>query len=641
LLDGGAIRNQPGSIAWKHYDVVAPSYQMLTAAREGGVWLAPTAGGISRVGTDGQQSVRIRAGVTPERFVAGVETRDGALWLRQRRRGFGRLRDGEYRDMALFGSSSPRVDAFVEDASGRLWLASRDKHSLTVLHGDSIVLEVPLPGGDAAWVTSLVAEGDTVWATTAAASLLRVVDRRVAEIRSPSLATTLRSVNGVAIARGWLWIAEPSRIARVPLHQLHRAANGEPVSLVPVAEDALDGLPVPHVSSMTPTPMRAAADGRIWIATPAGLAVADLESNPRRGSPPNVHIEEIAVSGVNAPLENGGSIGPNPDRVAIRFTATGVALPERLRIEYRLDGSDDEWSVASTPRVATYSQLRPGHYQFRVRAWNADGVPSAGEATLQFRVLPAWYQSWWFYGLCVLAVAGSGSAGALALHRGRARRASDRMEARFEAVLTERTRIARELHDTLLQGFAGIVLHLEGVRGKIVQTPGAAANELTDILRRADGTLREAREMVWDMRSPELAGTGLAGALEVAGRHALNGDNVDFRCFVCGATRRLPPAIETAVLRVGREAIVNALRHADPRSVVVELTYEPHRVRLVVRDDGRGAEPEEFERAAAGGHWGVAGMRERAAREGGALDVYTALGKGTRICLALPAEPLP
>ncbi len=207
------------------------------------------------------------------------------------------------------------------------------------------------------------------------------------------------------------------------------------------------------------------------------------------------------------------------------------------------------------------------------------------------------------------------------------------VRARCEGILAERTRIAGELHDTLLQGFTGIVLQLESLRNKLTSPLQAAA--LAQLLSHAHDTLRETRQMVCDMRAPEQDARDLATTLHEA-VSAMVGDAAELRCVVNGARRRLSPAVETTLLRVGREAVANAIKHAGARTVNVELTYEADAVRLAVRDDGRGANRTQLDCADARGHWGVFGMRERAKRAGAALHIRSAPGEGTHVSLSLP-----
>jgi signal transduction histidine kinase len=507
-----------------------------------------------------------------------------------------------------------------------------------VLTGDSIVAKIALPGPDSVSVSSMILEGgDTLWAASTRA-LYRIANRRAVEIRAPGLTNILEGSPALAIARGQLWMAGTTGIARIPLSELHRAADGHPTALHPLVFGPLDGLPDGRTSELTVFPIRTARDGRVWILTDAGLAVADPSTRSVNRIPPLVHIEEVSIAGVTRAISDGGTIAPDPGRVAIRFTSPSLGLPERVRVEYRLDGVDKDWIEGKPPRVAEYSQLRPGRYRFRVRAWNEDGVQSVGEATLGFRVLPEWYQAWWFFGLCILGVAAMSGGVVVAAQSRRTRRIAKDAQARFDAVLAERARMARELHDTLLQGFTGITLQLDGVRDALRAQSQPLEHELSQILQRADRTLREAREMVWDIRQPRSDADDLGETLRALTKEFVA--TVEWRYVIDGPSRQLPPVVVTTILRIGKEAIVNALTHADPKSILLHLTYEPRRVLLEICDDGRGVDLAVFDSAASRGHWGVAGMRERAQAAGGTLLLTSSPIDGTCVCLSLPAEPI-
>jgi signal transduction histidine kinase len=386
--------------------------------------------------------------------------------------------------------------------------------------------------------------------------------------------------------------------------------------------------------------LRLGADGRLWILTRSGLTVTDGAFEIGVGRAPTPRVDGISVGGVPMALEARLALPAEPDRVEFEFSAPHPALAERVRMEYRLDGVDRQWRTDTLARRAGYTQLRPGRYVFRVRAWSPDGTQRSDEAALEFRVRASWYQSAWFIALAFLAFGALIFAGAVDLQRRRTRLEAERMRRDFDVVLSERARIARELHDTLLQGFAGITLHLEGVRGKLAQDHPASGT-LTDVMGRAEAAIREARAMVWDIRSPGHGEIEVIDALRKVALDALAGRDIALHCVEEGQRRPLTAELEQTLLRVAGEAVVNAARHADPRDVAIVLTYDRTRVMLEVRDDGRGDDLSRFESAAAVGHFGVVGMHERARRAGGTLVVLSAPGKGTIIRLTLPTPRLP
>jgi signal transduction histidine kinase len=253
-------------------------------------------------------------------------------------------------------------------------------------------------------------------------------------------------------------------------------------------------------------------------------------------------------------------------------------------------------------------------------------------ASMQFLIPPTFAQTPWFFALWALAAA----AATWLAYRLRVRRVASAIHARFAATLAERTRIARELHDTLLQEFIGITLHLQGVRRMLPFHPDDAATALSNVLSRADTTLVEARNMVTDMRTGGTERQDLADALTEAARNAVVGTTIVVQLRVCGEPRRLPRLLELTTLRIAREAVVNAVKHAAPRRVDIVLAYMRSDLRLRVRDDGCGLSPSEANVAPNNGHWGIVGMRERATSLGGALEIAGTLGRGTVVSLSLP-----
>jgi signal transduction histidine kinase/ligand-binding sensor domain-containing protein len=633
-LSGGLIQHEPGPIKADSLPMPGKGQaNVFASSREGGVWLAPLDGGVIHVGERGVRSYGKASGLPSERVLKGLEARDGALWLDLFGKGFGRLRDGRYRPFSL--PDSELTDTFAEDSLGRVWIGEADRPVLFAVSRDSIVARVELPAGKDTHPVAITPEGgDTLWVATDDA-LYRIAGERAAQVPVPSLARIFAGGVSLGVSRGQLWLASPSGIARVALHDLHRSADGDSAAVTPVIFDALDGIPTPRTPGPLRNTIQVGPDGRVWILTRGGLAVADGPRVPHNPVAPTIRIESVTLGDSAIALTDGASLRPHPHELAIRFVVPDLGIAERMRVEYQLEGSGQDWVTATPPYMATYDQLRPGRYHFRVRAWNEAGVAGLAEATLAFRVLAGWEESWWFRALGVLAAAGAGAVIAVAIHRNRTRRAVALAGARFDAMLAERTRLARELHDTLLQGFTGITLQLDGVRSSLAESSAPLAEDLSTILQGADRTLRDAREMVWDMRQPGLADADLGAALQAASAALPNPDGIVIEHRVTGTPRPLSPAVATACLRIGKEAMVNALAHSKAATIAVSLDYETHHVRLEVRDDGCGATPEQLEVAAARGHWGIAGMRERARTAGGTLTVDTTPGRGTRVVMVV------
>ena len=369
-------------------------------------------------------------------------------------------------------------------------------------------------------------------------------------------------------------------------------------------------------------------DGRLWFATPKGLVEADPAHFPVNALPPPVELERVLVddlpqqlSGPNARLVvKAGHVHFEFDYAALSFVA-----PQKLRYRYMLEGFDRGWTDAGSRRAAYYTNIPPGHYTFRVQASNNDGVWNTTGAALPFVLRPHFYQTLWFY-LLLLAI---GVCCVVLFLRQRLRRA----EREFQVVLGERSRIAREIHDTLAQGYVGVSVQLEVLSQLLRQQKVDAAEKQLDQAREfVRHGLADARQSIWALRTQDADETTLPVKLrrmaEAEGNESLK---AEFRLF--GAYRPLPPATEREVIRVAQEAIHNVKKHAEAGWLSVELAYHADQIALEVRDDGRGGAQESTE-----GHFGITGMRERAAAIGATLDVTSAPGEGTTIRLCVPAR---
>jgi signal transduction histidine kinase len=292
-----------------------------------------------------------------------------------------------------------------------------------------------------------------------------------------------------------------------------------------------------------------------------------------------------------------------------------------------LEGFDDRWTDAGTRRQAFYTNLPPRDYRFQLSATNSDGIWNDAGSVLNFSIEPAFYQTGWFYAGCATVAILS----VLASWRWKLRQT----RRRFAAVLAERVRISREIHDTLLQSLVGVAVQLTGLTSGLGSAFGKEREQLQRMRRQVEHYIREARQSIWDLRSPVLHNADLSSALREAGEHAVQDRAVRFEAVVRGNVRRYPAKTEEQVLRIGLEAINNAVRHARARKVIAELCYEPDALRLRVADDGCGFSP--AERALRpGDHCGLLVMQERAEQIGGRFTLDAHEGRGTTIEVVVP-----
>lgn len=631
-LDGGLVRGRSGRVTATR---LAGANPIVAAGASSSVWRFGLHS--ERVSLDDLGSSRVVApdGLAWTGVRRGFVSRDGTLWMAWSPGGFGRVRDFRFHRVPLgLGADPARLTALAEDGRGRVWLAV-EPGRLLMIEGDSVGARYDSSSGIPAAISRLALEGgDTLWAASPD-GLARIIGGKATVVEVRGLQSALATTSTALIrSGGHLWLASEGGIGRVPLAALHAAANGSAPSPALEWFNELDGLAAGRTTRFNALPAAEAADGRLWFATPAGLVVVDPANLPANPVAPQVLIEEIVVDG--RPVEHGQAIPPRPDRLTIHFTASSLRIPERVRIEYRLDGADEDWVPATLTRTAEYSRLRPGQYTIHVRAWNEDGVASAAPATLGIQVLPAWDQRWWVRGLAALLAAGTIALLAAVAARARHRAAQALIRERYEGVLVERTRMARELHDTLLQGFTGITLQLHAIHQRLPHAPQEVAESLSRLMRVADASLREARDMVWDMRTPELDSQDLPAALDGLAQRACAGTSIALTVRTEGQTRRLPLELETTALRVVRECLANVIRHACASAVRITITYDPTTLTVRVADNGIGFDPAAPGMGPEHGHWGLTGLRERARRVNGTLDITSGAGIGTTVTLTLP-----
>ena len=322
------------------------------------------------------------------------------------------------------------------------------------------------------------------------------------------------------------------------------------------------------------------------------------------------------------------TVTPGHSHYEFDYAGLSFVAPQKVEYRYQLVGFDRDWVDAGTRRAAYYTNLPHGHYVFRVMARNNDGVWSAAPATTALTIEPHFYQLLWFQLLCALAL--------LALGYAAWRRRLLRVEREFQAVLAERTRIAREIHDTLAQGFVGVSVQLELIGQLMQSSAGAAREQLARAQALVRSSLEEARTSIWELRSQSAAGEDLAARLlkmaedVAASSHA----RARVQMQVSGTYHRLDLLVEREALRIAREAVTNAVRHGDAENIGLRLEFEGSIFGMEIRDDGRGfaGTPPD----GSSGHFGLTGMKERAESIGGVLTVESHSGEGTRVRLTVP-----
>jgi signal transduction histidine kinase len=317
--------------------------------------------------------------------------------------------------------------------------------------------------------------------------------------------------------------------------------------------------------------------------------------------------------------------------IQIDFSALSLSIPQRNQVRYRLEGVDDDWVNPGARRQAFYTNLGAGDFVFRVIASNNDGVWNTKGTALKFSIAPTFVETAWFLILCFGALL----ALLWAAYHFRLRQVTARLQAASEVRIAERERIARELHDTLLQGFQGLVLRFQAVAERIpAEQPVRPL--LDQALERADAALIEGRDRVRQLREVERAGD-LAQRLREAAAGLAIGQTACFSMKVEGRVRELHPAVREEMVSIAEEALRNAFRHADAQTIEVALSYRSGHVTLQVSDDGKGIPADILSSGKRSGHFGLVGMRERAARSGGTLAFANLPAGGAQVLLTIPA----
>jgi signal transduction histidine kinase/ligand-binding sensor domain-containing protein len=554
--------------------------------------------------------------------------RDGDVWIAVRSRGVYQLHDGAWLRPA--GVPEPTLaNLLYRDDGGRMWLGLGTKGVAVLdqgklrLFGETDGLQVGVPLQMLQVGKDMLVSGENGLFRFDGAKF-----RRVTGVGGDGL----YGVSGMFHARGTLWMNGIAGITAIDGAELERAARDPGYRVRFQRLDHKDGLRGVATQSAPLPSAVAGSDARLWFATTAGVFWLDPAQTHKNTLPPPVLIRRITSGGVVYPLDDGAvaRLPPHPSRVQIDYTALSLTMPERMRFRYRLDGVDGDWQEAGTSRSTTYTDLPPGEYRFKVQAANNDGVWSGGETAAQFVVEPAPYQTEWFRALCV-TLFGMVLWG---LYKLRLAQVDRQIRARFEERLDERERISRELHDTFLQTVQGLILKIHMAFQRL-PADEPAKEEMERSLQLAEQALAEGRDRVQGLRLSTLRQPELVAAVSVAVRGEY-GEGTMLVTQCGGKALRFHPVVFEELFAIAREALLNAARHAGATEVTFGVAYGKDDFTMTVCDNGHGIAAEVQQAGHLSGHFGMIGMRERAARIGATLTLTSGAG-GTQWHLVLPA----
>jgi len=667
--NGGLMRwrNDIFTVYGKNEGLPSDEPNVVYQDHAGRIWIGFTDAGLMRFSGDARRTYSMADGLPDNDIIQIREARNGDLMLATRR-GLARMSGGRFQ---VFHYPDPlsRQGLFdaIETADGSLWLAA--PVGLGVLSPGGFHLVVP--GGPLLVdfvLTLCEARDGSIWAGTFGKGLwhVRGEERRQFTTSDGLSSDQIRSLYQDAEGTLWiatfggglnayrdgkfrsfreqdgllsdnigrisddgssLWLSTTRGICRVAKEQFAQMNAGQRKRLEPENFGVEDGLRSAQCAPGYPGPgggMRA-SDGRLYFATSRGVAVLDPEARKAPAVAPVAHFVEMTANGDSVDLARLVKLDPSQQRLQIRYTGIYLSAPDRVRYSYRLEGLDPDWVEAGARRVINYNNLRHGKYRFFVRAQLAGGP--ASEQSYAFEVLPQFWETAWFRVLAAAAVAFC----AWAVYQVRLRQ----IRSRFAAVLEERARLAREIHDTLAQGFVGISSQLDAVALSMPPESTPARTYLDLARRMARHSLTEARRSVMDLRSSALEGQDLAAAIQSGTKMWTAGSGVDVQVDIDGPNRELPEEMEQHLLRIAQEAVTNVLKHAGASRIAVKLHTEARKLYLRIVDDGRGFDQHDAF-ASRGGHFGLIGMRERAERLGGELRLSSHPGEGTELEVTVP-----
>jgi signal transduction histidine kinase/ligand-binding sensor domain-containing protein len=561
-----------------------------------------------------------------------VRDHSGAMWIAVIRKGVFRLFDGQW--LAYGGLQAlPRETPIVEsdDQRGALWFGYTHNRVARV-EGTVVRVFGVADGLKVGNVTAIAARRAHVW-IGGELGLARLDGSHFVSVQGAS-DNSLTGITGIVENEaGDLWLHGNKGVLHVSPEEVEQAIRDTGHRVRYEAFDYLDGLPGTAVQ-LRPLPSAVETpDGALWFVTTNGLASIVSTRIHRNTLPPPVTIWSVTAGERRYPVTSATLRLPvHTSKLQIEYTAGSLTIPEQVRFRYKLDGADNEWQDAGGRREVFYTNLAPGEYSFHVSASNNDGVWNPVGASLNFTISPAFYQTTWFRALCGLVCLIL----LWRLYDFRVAQIRAKVRGRLEERLAERERIARDLHDTLLQGVEGLVLRFQAVANRISRRE-PVCELLESALQRADQVLEEGRHRVLNLREGAADVGELTQALAATGEQLALMYPVDFRGSVEGTPRDLHPIVREELLFIGREALSNAFRHAGASMIEAEVSYGERALKMRVRDDGRGIDAEVLKNGRSG-HWGLPGMHERARNMRARLEIWSRPGAGTEIELSLQAE---
>ncbi len=599
----------------------------LAEDRRGNVWIGTWFNGLYRYDGHGFQRFLIGTELPGNAISAVLCDRNGRLWV------------GTYKGLIRYASGYPgktKGEIFLPD---KLITAIKEQRDGSIIVGtfsglyilkDSIAQSITKEDGlSNSFVLSVsVDSAGGVWIGTKAGGVDFVRGAKAMHLPLESGIPPYPVFSVLDDERGSLWLSTTRGLLRVPIDEMQELVAGKRRTLDVVLFGKNDGMRSSECGGASQPPATRGKDGTLWFATAKGFVHTEGYTQPLSIPVPKAFVENFSVDNVVTGATDRLSLAPGASDLEFQFDAIRLSNPDQVQFRYKLDGYDRDWT-SPRGRHAHYRHLPPGHYRFLVSARDT-GMPwNNGITTIEVEQKPFFYQTFWFYVLIALVFAGV----IAALFRFRLAQ----VKARLGMVVEERNRIAREWHDTLMADFAAISWQLEATEEQFANQPATAPSSLELARNMVRHCQAEARRIIWDLRTePEPMGP----LSEVLSRElsAVHGKpDLAARLHVSGEETSLSPAAIHHLACICQEALTNAVRHASPNAIDVNLEYQTARLVLAIKDDGRGF-PQADPKVLTNGHFGIVVMQERARKLGGWLRVQSSPGAGTEVRVDIPTK---
>jgi ligand-binding sensor domain-containing protein/signal transduction histidine kinase len=610
--------NQFTSYSWKD-GLMGDTITSIGEDKEGNIWISSNSG-IVRF-KDGNFSIYTdKLGLQGEKVYAIYRDREDGLWF-----GANKIYRFKNEGHNLYTKDgwipTEHPNFFKEDLEGKLWIGS---DTLNYIKDGKISKDIISIGCSAIHID----QDNTLWVGTWDFGLYRVKDEKLTQYSTKDGLPSNGIFQVLEDNSGNLWMSSNKGIFRVSKKELNDYADGKIRAINAVHYNENDGLLSSVCYGGSYPAGYKTRDGKLWFPTNKGVAVIDPNKIRVNSVPPPVYIEQVLIDKQIIDLSRKVEIEPGKGELEFHYTGLSYLVPERVKFKYRLEGFDQDWIDAGTRRTAYYTNIPSGDYTFKVIACNNDGIWNQEGTTFNFRMKPHFYQTYWFYTGCFAMLGLS----LYSLHLLRLRQ----IRMRFDAITAERSRIARDIHDTLAQDIGGILALLGAIKTNLYNSPHEADRQLDRVRHVASYIMEETRRFIWDLRPISLEDKNFINILSDIIHQTARDRSIEISFQVYGEMQPTSALVETNLLKIGQELITNAVKYSQAEQIKVELHYTKEIIRLDIRDDGCGFDDKSI--ATTSGHFGLLGIKERVEQIQGSLTIDTAPGQGTSIKIEIPIK---